>query len=322
MALVVTYMDAVRAFPAKANTVKTYLVAISSTCNEFGCKGASPCSDNAVAGQLQTWLAHDGEESAEAFDMEADMKKMWGVVWTVPGWSHMATLQYWTMLLVAIAIFGRASELTEYCPTFEDTWLPESASQWDSDGIPKYIEIGLRNWKTRTECNRGKRYGMRLHRNYLDSRFCPVTWLLTWLHYSGITSGPLFQKLAGRDAKPTGENMTEATWTGATTKLFTAAGLYTPGYTDPDTGHKVPAKGVTNHGIRRSACQWAGRCHAREIDTANNGRWKTYTEMAKYMAQGAKTRMVHENDSGTDPIFSMWVWKPVTVASESTRNEL
>ena len=54
----------------------------------------------------------------------------------------------------------------------------------------------------------------------------------------------------------------------------------------------------------------------------NNGRWKTLEEMAKYMAQGATTRKRHEQDSGTDPIFSTWVWKPVTIGAESTHNEL
>ena len=178
----------------------------------------------------------------------------------------------------------------------------------------------MRRWKTRTAANQDKRYGMRLWRNYLDSRFCPVTWLLLWLHHSRIHQGPLFQHFTA--GEPDGRHLPETTWTGATRRMFTAAGLYTPGYVDEDTGHRVLAQGVTNHGIRRSACQWAGRCGAKETDVMNNGRWKTVTEMIKYMAQGATTRNRHELDSGTDPIFKTWVWKPVTMASESTRSEL
>ena len=206
-----------------------------------------------------------------------------------------------------------------FCPTVEDTKLPEAESQWDSDGLPKWIEIGLRDWKTRSRCHEGKRYGMRLHRNYLDSRFCPVTWLLTWLHFSGIEKGPLFQSSVGGNL--TGETMSIIQWTGATTKLFTAAGLYFPAHTNAE-GVKIDACGVTNHGIRRSATQWAGRCGGRQLDVMNNGRWRTLEEMAKYMAQGATRRRQHEQDSGVDPIFSTWVWKPVTIGAESTHNEL
>ena len=209
----------------------------------------------------------------------------------------------------------------EYCPTFEDTYLPEAESQWDADGLPKYIEIGLLRWKTRTTANQGKRYGMRLHRNYLDSRFCPVTWLLMWLHHSGIKEGPLFQQII-TGGRPNGHALAESTWRKATIKMFAAAGLYKYAHVDEDTGHRVPAQGVTNHGIRRAACQWAGRCGGSEVDVMNNGRWKTVAEMIKYMAQGATTRNRHELDMGTDPIFKTWVWKPVTMASDSTRSEL
>jgi hypothetical protein len=184
----------------------------------------------------------------------------------------------------------------------------------------KWIETGLRDWKTRTRAHAGKRYAMRIYRNYLDPRFCPVTWLLIALHYSGITSGPLFQT-TDSEGKPSGTAHSEGHWENTTKRLFTAAGLYTAGHKGADGSYIKPV-GVTNSGIRRSAAQWAGRCAGREIDCANNGRWKTYTEMARYMGQGAKRRQGHENDGGQDPIFSMWVWKPVAVGSESTRNEL
>jgi len=285
-----------------------------------------------------------------AFDMEKDMKTMWGAMWSLSGWSTLQRIQFWTMLIVGICIFARASELTVYCPTMEDTFLPEAASQWDSDGVPRYIEIALhtflpeaashwdsdgvpryieialRKWKRRTPSNNtgNKPYKMRLWRNYLDTRFCPVTWLLTWLHFSGITEGPIFQEI--RDGKPSGKSMSEKVWTGATTKLFTAAGLYTPAHDVPgveeETTVKIEAKSCTNHSLRRSAAQWAGRCNAATTDVANAGRWKTFTEMMKYLAQGAKTRLERQEDQGCDPIFSTWVFKPVTVGGESTRNEL
>ena len=113
VALVVTYMDTIRAWPLKANSVKVYLNAISSTCGEFGVK-ASPCSHDDVSRQMKGWMDIDGEASSIAFDMEADLKILWGVVWTIRGWHPLKTQQYWTMLLVAIAMFARASEMTVY----------------------------------------------------------------------------------------------------------------------------------------------------------------------------------------------------------------
>ena len=250
-------------------------------------------------------MDEDGEDAAEAFDVEKDMKTMWGHVWSLAGWNKLWRMQVWTMLLVGICIFARASELCEFCPTFEDTSLPESGAQWDSDGLPKYIEVALREWKTRTTCHMGKKYKMRLWRNYLDPRFCPVTWLVTWLHYSDIRNCPLFQSFEG--GRPSGTHMSTTQWTGATGRLFTAAGLYEPGHytegVEEEMGEWVPAAGVTNHGIRRSACQWAGRCGADSLDVSNGSRHKTLTELAKYMGQGAKMRSQYTEDAGSDPIF-------------------
>ena len=46
------------------------------------------------------------------------------------------------MLLVAIALMARASCITTYCPTVEDTKLPPERL-WDADGLPQYIELGM-----------------------------------------------------------------------------------------------------------------------------------------------------------------------------------
>ena len=35
-------------------------------------------------------------------------------------------------------------------------------------------------------------YGVRPHRNYLDPRFCAVTWLLMWKRMSGLNEGKLW----------------------------------------------------------------------------------------------------------------------------------
>lgn len=225
------------------------------------------------------------------------------------------------MLLVSISMMARASCITTYCPRVEDIELPPEAL-WDDDGLPQWIELGLFDWKCRRKKNRNKRYGIRLHRNYVNTRFCPVTWLLTYLHAHGIKSGPIFQKeeFVRKEAGdpesfsrsiPTGENMSPDQWTTMTERLFIEAGLYTKAKDDR------PSKGCTNHSIRRSAAQWAGRCGAQELWVRNNGRWKTMEELVKYMGQGAMVRdkAIEANGGGDDPIRQVWWYKPVTVAS-------
>ena len=81
---------------------------------------------------------------AKAFDMYEDLPKLWRACWTECGWSSMLAVRHWAMFLVSICIFARASDVTTFCPLLEDTRLPDTATMWDSDGFPKYIEIALR----------------------------------------------------------------------------------------------------------------------------------------------------------------------------------
>jgi len=67
VALVVTFMDEIRQFPLKANTVKTYLAAISSTCTEFG--ATSPCGQHDVKLQLSTQAC--GKSDTDDTDVNA-----------------------------------------------------------------------------------------------------------------------------------------------------------------------------------------------------------------------------------------------------------
>ena len=48
-------------------------------------------------------------------------------------------LMRWTSLLIAINIFARASEITDYCPLAEDIVFPTDHVDWCADGLPRYI---------------------------------------------------------------------------------------------------------------------------------------------------------------------------------------
>ena len=72
-----------------------------------------------------------------------------------------------------------------------------------------------RDWKWRSTAKKGQPYYMRLWRNYLDARFCPVYWLFTYLYYFELegATGPIFQKSDGGHFSPD-------TWTAATDRIF------------------------------------------------------------------------------------------------------
>ena len=89
--------------------------------------------------------------------------------------------------------------------------------------------------------------------------------------------------------------------------------MYHKGYYAAD-GKRVKGSGLTPSSIRRSACQWAGRCKAGLIDLANNGRWVTLDMVIHYHALGGKKREESIRLHGKDRILNMWVWKPVTAA--------
>ena len=99
------------------------------------------------------------------------------------------------------------------------------------------------------------------------------------------------------------------------------AGMYHRGYVGED-GKRVKGFGLTPHSIRRSACQWAGRCNAGLVDLANNGRWQTVVMILQYHSLGAKKRQECISLYGKDRIFSTWVWKPVTQGGVSAVGQI
>jgi len=81
-------------------------------------------------------------------------------------------------------------------------------------------------------------------------------------------------------------------------------------------------KGCTNHAIRKSSVQWAARCGGSLLEIRNNGRWKSFEDIATYYAQGMYQSETAKEDVGEDGIWRMWVWKPVSVAGFDGRDQL
>ena len=97
--------------------------------------------------------------------------------------------------------------------------------------------------------------------------------------------------------------------------FLSQAGLYFP---DREKGKK----GCTNHAIRKSSVQWAARCGGSLLEIRNNGRWKSFEDIATYYAQGMYQSETAKEDVGEDGIWRMWVWKPVSVAGFDGRDQL
>ena len=299
----------------KHETIKTYLGAISATCTEFSIPEPPHKSDPDLHEKLKLWKDADEVAQAHPFDFVDDLPKLWAACWTIKSWSKTRALKNWAMFLISICMFARASDVTTHCPLVEDTRLPPEG-MWDDDGLPQFVEVCMKDWKSRSRSKKGKPYYMRIWRNYKDARFCPVYWLLTYLKYSNVTSGPIFGM--------NGKFMAPDVWTNQTDALFKKAGLYTPKHFDQEKQVLVQKWGCTNHSIRRSAAQWAGRCDAREVDVRNAGRWRTMEELAHYMAQGAmlSEKAMEASASGTDPIYDIWAFRPVCIASAGGQDDM
>ena len=299
----------------KHNCIKTYLGAISATCKEFGIPEPPHNKDADLQEKLKLWKDADEVAQAHPFDFVDDLPKLWAACWTIKSWSKTRALKNWAMFLVSICMFARASDVTTHCPLVEDTRLPPEG-MWDEDGLPQFVEVCMKDWKSRPRAKKGRPYYMRIWRNYKDARFCPVYWLLKYLHYANVTSGPIFGER--------GKFQTPEAWTNQTDALFKKSGLYIPKHFDQEKEVLVPKWGCTNHSIRRSAAQWAGRCDAKEVDVRNAGRWRTMEELAHYMAQGAKLSeaAMEASASRTDPIYDIWAFRPVCIASAAGQDDM
>ena len=128
-----------------ATTVQAYLTSISSVCHYFGL--ASPCAAREVQSIMADILEKDGFEGTAAFNFSEELPGLFSAVWFVSHWTYAKRVKCWAMFLVAVCIFARASDVTTFCPVYEDIEMPP-AFVWDSesspDGIPPYIIIILR----------------------------------------------------------------------------------------------------------------------------------------------------------------------------------
>ena len=77
----------------------------------------------------------DGETSAEAYDMDVALPKLWAALWTLRGWGMRKRLMAWAMFLVGTCIMARASCITKFGPLvdegeFKEAGTLENCQKW------------------------------------------------------------------------------------------------------------------------------------------------------------------------------------------------
>ena len=109
-----------------------------------------PVLDPILLDNLREWEDIDRTEESDAFDFIDHLPLIHAACMTMSRWTYFECMRTWTMFLISICMFARASCITTYCPTMEDIRMPrEGGAEWDVDGMPDWIELGMRNWKHR-----------------------------------------------------------------------------------------------------------------------------------------------------------------------------
>ena len=208
----------------KGGTISSYVSHISAVHTQFGAQ--SPTKLERVKILIKKWADDDGQVSSEGLCMETDLPRLYEKNWSMRGWSMSYRCCNWSQLLTSLMFFCRVSCTTDFCPLAEHTRLAP-AEAWDVDGFPKFISLGWLDWKKRTKLNRNKVekiYYMRLWRNYVEPKYCPMLWLLRWLSVSGIKKGPIYQRLEGKPEAARGKKRSVRSWSENLQRLFIEIG--------------------------------------------------------------------------------------------------
>ena len=272
----------------KGTYIKSVFDAVHTLCAQNDCKDR-PAAQISLSNSIKKAKRQEVQKRAPGFDFAEELPKFFSAVFNMARWSAMAKIKNWAWILFAISVVGRASDVTIYCPNIEDTKFPEHSTYYDSDGLPKFLDVAFTNWKKRAPKYIGTKYYNRIHRNYLDTRFCPVSWLTLFVKYSKRRRGPYFVPEGGDRFK------TSQPFVLMVMRVFQEVGL-------PD---------LTSHSLRRSTYQWAGRCNGQESKMKLTARHTGNTNcFVRYLADGYENHTGFEEAGLPDPIEKMWVWKP------------
>ena len=310
MALVDTWVRHMRnARGNKAKSIETWVGGVSATCKMYHCpyNYAGQYTDT-----FKKWKLTDQELRARPFCVAKDLPMLYKACFSKNGWNDAKRLEVWAALLLQLAIMGRASCVTTYCPLWEEMELPKTEDGFDADGMPKYLVFVLHNWKHRS----GEMYPYKIlvHRNYLDAKHCPIFWTLSLANtrrfYGEELKGKMltWQFPCGNKPKRYSERYRRAI-----KRLFCIA--------SKEPGYEYLAE-CSSHSVRRSAANWANRSKVDRSMIMDVGRWNDLTTLFKYLMQGnAEIRRYQiENSNWEDPICRIWVFETEVITRPLRNN--
>jgi hypothetical protein len=124
------------------------LGAISGTLKDFG---LGPYKKNVDTAKLMEALkAGNNPKRAKALNLDEDLPALYlanfsGKVFH----SESKRVRTWSRLLVALAVIGRSSAVTEYCPIIKEVEYPTDPQDYFPDGLPRFIVLVWKDWKGR-----------------------------------------------------------------------------------------------------------------------------------------------------------------------------
>jgi hypothetical protein len=227
-----------------------------------------------------------GEHQAPSVNYVEALPALFDAVWHIDQQHNFHTkVQNWTIILFFIWFAARPVEVAEYCPYMEHVKFPTSTRDYDADGLPTYIEIGFRDWKWRKQRDvQAGPYYMIVWRNYLSTKYCLLFWLLTYMKYADLQSGPIFRTIGiyGRAIQCHPRNVD--TPKGTQTVYFKSTSCSHGANLSKDAIYEIlnvvfnragypECSGYT---FRRSSVKWWRVCGAQEWEIKNGGRWHSF----------------------------------------------
>ena len=245
---------------------------------------------------------------------------------TIPRWTDLRKLRTWVAFILCWVLAGRISEVCHFCPTFDDIELPTSATHFDEDNYPKWIIIKLHVWKG-THC---RDYPIYVHRNYTDTRFCPVQTIFDWLNISKISKGPIVPRLDRTntsvllahhvDRLPTRRSAGAMVWYSENKELINMS-TRSLAKEFSTLFHHAKYNIQKMHIIRKSSIMWMARGG---FSTAQIKAFSRHSDQStsyfRYIQEGILESELYTANGAIDPIFTIWPPKPAAVTTTLARS--
>jgi hypothetical protein len=285
-----------------AKSIETYIGGLSTATKQAGPQVGDQMHTEYLRifkATLNKWRDEEDEEdrSAPVFIIGDELNAMYAATFEHKlGWSYKKRLEVWTTFLCQANIIGRGSDVTQFCPVWEDVKVP---NKLDADGLPAWIIVKLRDWKWRkTKRRGGKPLEFLIKRNYLDPRFCFIFNLFMMSNVFGYKGG----KEKGRIFGKTFNSKNSKAYIGALKHMFVTASTI-PGYEHLEK--------CSSHSVRRTFAQWADTCGYDPFAIMEIGRWTDVPTLRIYVDanRNAQKKNLLLDPKYENPGFKLWLFE-------------